>query len=49
MAPEYSFFLAGQWRKSGQPLDVVNPFDGHVVGTTFYASSADLEEATVAA
>ena len=49
MAPEYPFFLAGQWRKSGQPLDVVNPFDGHVVGTTFYASSADLEEATVAA
>ncbi|MDP2663396.1 MAG: aldehyde dehydrogenase family protein, partial [Dehalococcoidia bacterium] len=49
MAPEYPFFLAGQWRRSDQPLEVTSPFDDHVVGTTFYASASDLEEATVAA
>ncbi len=49
MGPEYPFFLAGQWRRSDRPFDVINPFDDSVVGTTFYASASDLEEATVAA
>ncbi|MDP2726861.1 MAG: aldehyde dehydrogenase family protein, partial [Dehalococcoidia bacterium] len=49
MALEHPFFLAGQWRRSDQPLDVISPYDGQVVGTTFYATAADLEEATLAA
>lgn len=49
MAPEYPFFLAGQWHTSEQRLQVVSPFDGEVAGTTYYATAADLEEATLAA
>ncbi len=49
MAPEHPFFLAGQSHRSDQPLEVVSPFDNTVVGTTFYATAADLEEATLAA
>ncbi len=49
MAPEYPFFLAGQFRRSSQPLEVISPYDGQVVGITFYAEASDLEEATQAA
>jgi glyceraldehyde-3-phosphate dehydrogenase (NADP+) len=49
MALDLPFFLAGQWRKSAQPLEVRSPYDGQTVGTTYYAQAADLEEALQAA
>lgn len=49
MIQEYPFFRAGQWGKSDQPLRVVSPYDGQVVGVTFCASAADLDAAIGAA
>ena len=45
----YPMFLAGEWVESDDPLDVVNPYDGEVIGTTFQASRDQLEQAIVAA
>lgn len=41
--------LAGSWTESASPLDVVNPYDGSVVATTFLAGEAERERATEAA
>ena len=42
-------FLAGRFVEAGEPLDVRSPFDGELVGRTFHAGDAELEEATRAA
>ncbi len=42
------FLIGGEWRdpRSDQPtLDVLNPFDGSIVGRVFLATSADLQDA----
>src|SRR5688572_796254 len=49
MAQRQPIYLAGEWVESGEPLDVINPYDGKVLGTTFQASAAQLEQAIVAA
>jgi glyceraldehyde-3-phosphate dehydrogenase (NADP+) len=42
-------YLAGEWVESGDPLDVVNPFNGELIGTTYQASPDQLETAINAA
>lgn len=50
MQPEhYFFFTAGTFRNSPELLEIRNPFDGSLVGTTSLAASSDLEDAIVAA
>lgn len=49
MAKEYRFYCAGEWRSSDQPLEVINPYNGEVVGTTSFATDQDLEDAITAA
>lgn len=49
MAKEYPIFLAGEWVTSDDRLDVINPFNGEVIGTTYQASAAQLEQAIVGA
>jgi acyl-CoA reductase-like NAD-dependent aldehyde dehydrogenase len=48
-ARRYPMYLAGEWVESDDPLDVVNPYNGEVVGTTFQASRDQLETAITAA
>jgi len=48
-APSVPIYLAGEFVEAGTPLDVRNPADGSLVGTTFLAGAAELERATVAA
>jgi glyceraldehyde-3-phosphate dehydrogenase (NADP+) len=48
-APTVPIFLAGEFTESGTPLEVRNPADGSLVGTTFQAGAEELERATVAA
>ncbi|HUG14388.1 MAG TPA: aldehyde dehydrogenase family protein [Thermomicrobiales bacterium] len=45
----YQFYCAGEWRESSNALDVTNPHDGSVVGTTSFATDRDLEDAITAA
>src|SRR5690348_2614488 len=47
-APEYRFFLAGDWRE-GSPYTVACPYDGAPVGRVHRAAPADLERAIQAA
>jgi acyl-CoA reductase-like NAD-dependent aldehyde dehydrogenase len=47
-APEYQFFLAGEWRK-GTPYIVACPYDGAPVGTVHRAGPAELDQAIQAA
>lgn len=49
MTSEYRFYCGGEWRSSEKTLDVTNPFNGEVVGTTSFATTDDLEHATRAA
>lgn len=46
---EHPFYLAGTPRKSAEPLDVLNPFDGSLVGRTFLAGDAEFDAAADAA
>lgn len=48
-ARQYQYYCAGEWRESGNRLDVVNPHDDTIVGTTSYATASDLEDAITAA
>ncbi len=48
-AKRYPLYLAGEWVESESPLDVVNPYNGEVIGTTFQASRDHLERAIAAA
>ena len=49
MPSEYPFFLAGEWGRSSRPLQVVNPYDGSPVATTWLAGDEEFERATKAA
>ncbi len=49
MAKEFPFFCAGEWRTSDKPLEIKNPFNDDTVGTTWYATEKDYEDAVVAA
>ena len=49
VAEEYPIYLAGEWVRSDDPLPVVNPYDGSMVGTTYIASREQLERAILAA
>jgi acyl-CoA reductase-like NAD-dependent aldehyde dehydrogenase len=46
MASEHPFYLAGRWERSARRLDVVNPYDRSIVGTTWLAGDDEFEEAT---
>lgn len=45
----HPYYVAGQWKQSGDILEVKNPYDNRLVGTTSYAGEAEVEEATQAA
>ena len=45
----YPIYLAGEWATSDKPLEIVNPYDGSVVGVTYDATQEQLERAIVAA
>ncbi len=49
MAREYPMYLAGTWAKSDAPLEIRNPYNGEVVGKTWLASAAQVEDSIVAA
>ncbi len=42
------FLLDGEWVASGKPLEVFSPFDGSPAGTTYWATSEQLEHAIAA-
>ncbi len=48
-AKHYPMYLAGEWVESDTSLEVVNPYDGSPIGTTFQASAAQLGQAIKAA
>ena len=49
MANEHPFYLAGQWHRSDEVLPVTNPWDDSVVGSTWLAGEAQVEDAIAAA
>lgn len=49
MAAEHKFWIGGKWKDSSERLEVINPYDGQVVGATYWASARDVEEAIAAA
>ena len=49
MANEHPFYLAGQWHRSAEALPVINPWDNSLVGSTWLAGEAQVEEAIAAA
>ncbi len=46
---EHKFLVAGEWRDSKEPLEVISPYDGGLVGITYRPTEGDIEDATVAA
>ncbi|MBI5599880.1 MAG: aldehyde dehydrogenase family protein [Deltaproteobacteria bacterium] len=48
MKKEYPICVAGEWKKTASPLDVINPYDGSVAGVTFLAGADDIERAVEA-
>ena len=42
-AKAYPFFLAGEFATSGEPLEVLNPYDGSVAGTTSIPTAEQVE------
>ena len=44
-AAEHPFWLGGEPGRSGQPLAVINPYDGALVGRTFLAGDAEFDHA----
>jgi len=49
MSAEWPFYLAGEWCRSQQHLDSVNPYDGSLVGRTFLATPEQRDQAIAAA
>jgi glyceraldehyde-3-phosphate dehydrogenase (NADP+) len=49
VAAERPYVLAGTPGRSGQPVDVVNPFDGSAVGRTWFAGDVEFDAAAEAA
>lgn len=48
MIHTYPLLIGGAWKEAGEPLDVTSPATGEVVGRTFQADAATLEEAVQA-
>ncbi|HEY7357881.1 MAG TPA: aldehyde dehydrogenase family protein [Ktedonobacterales bacterium] len=44
----YPLLIGGAWKEAGEPLDVTSPATGEVVGRTYQADAATLEEAVQA-
>jgi acyl-CoA reductase-like NAD-dependent aldehyde dehydrogenase len=49
MTKNFPIYLAGSWVESDEPLDVINPYNGDVVGITYLASAEQLDQAVAAA
>ncbi len=49
MAKEFKILIDGKWRATDKELDVVSPFNAEVVGMTYLAGPAEIEEAVSAA
>lgn len=49
MAPHASHLIAGQWQEGDQRQDVIDPGNGHLVGTCAWGGVAEAERATDAA
>jgi acyl-CoA reductase-like NAD-dependent aldehyde dehydrogenase len=49
MGNSHPIYLAGEWATSDRPLDVRNPYNDDLVGTTYYATRDQLETAIVSA
>jgi glyceraldehyde-3-phosphate dehydrogenase (NADP+) len=49
MTKKYPIYLAGEWVESDSPIDVINPYNGDIVGRTWLASTDQLEQSIVAA
>jgi acyl-CoA reductase-like NAD-dependent aldehyde dehydrogenase len=47
-AKSHPFLLDGQWIAGGKPLEVFSPYDGSPVGTTYWATSQQLDRAIAA-
>ena len=45
MAKDYPVYVGGEWRTSGKSIEIRNPFNDEVVGTTWLATDQDLEDA----
>src|SRR5262249_37774608 len=41
----WGYFIGGDFRISGEPLEVRSPFDDSLVATTFWTPESDVEEA----
>jgi acyl-CoA reductase-like NAD-dependent aldehyde dehydrogenase len=48
MMKTYPILVGGAWKEVGEPLDITSPATGEVVGRTFQADAATLEEAVQA-
>lgn len=46
---KHPIYLAGEWVETDAPLDVRNPYNDEVIGTTYFANADHLERAIVAA
>ncbi len=46
---EFKIFLGGDFIKTGFPIEVLNPFNGEVVGQTYLAGQPELEAAVLSA
>lgn len=42
---EWGYFIGGEFRTSGEPLEVRSPFDDSLVATTFWTPEREVEEA----
>jgi len=49
MEREHPLLIAGLWKRTDDVLEVKSPYDGAVVGETYFAGEAELEEAIRAA
>ena len=49
MAKQYPYYCAGEWRSSDRPLEIRNPWNDEIVGTTSFATEDDVEDAIRAA
>lgn len=49
MTRTYPFYCAGEWRTSDNTLEITNPYNGEVVGSSSFAGVDDLEHAITSA
>lgn len=49
MATSFPMYLAGEWVEADDSLDIINPYNGELVGTTYQASRDQLNRAIEAA